>query len=90
MWNVLKNRGIKNAKFRRQFKIGGYVVDFVCLEAKLIIELDGGHHNEEINKKQDQVRQKNLENLGYKVLRFWNNEIDGNLEGVVQRISEYL
>lgn len=90
LWQILRNRGFKRAKFRRQFKIGPYVVDFCCLEAKLIIELDGGHHSEEKHQQTDKVRQKYLENLGFTVLRFWNNDIDNNIEGVTQEIGRYL
>lgn len=90
LWLIVKNRGIKNAKFRRQVKIGPYVVDFLCPAAKLIIELDGGHHGDSDNQIKDQIRQKYLENLGYKVLRFWNNEISENLDGVVLKITEHL
>lgn len=90
LWSVLRNRKINNLKFRRQFKIGNYIVDFVCLKAKLIIELDGGHHSEQKNRKADEARQRILESLGYKVLRFWNNDIDGNLEGAVLEILRYL
>lgn len=88
LWNTLRNRAINGLKFRRQFKIGPYVVDFCCLEKKLIIELDGGHHNEDMNQSADQIRQKYLEHQGYKVLRFWNLDIDRNLEGVIQTIIE--
>jgi very-short-patch-repair endonuclease len=90
LWNVLRNRKIKNAKFRRQFKIGNFVVDFCCLEGKLIVELDGSQHNKPKNKEYDQKRQKYLESLRFKILRFWNNEIDNNLSGVVDRIIENL
>jgi very-short-patch-repair endonuclease len=80
LWQILRNRGFKKAKFRRQFKIGPYVVDFCCLDAKLVIELDGGHHSEDKHRQIDLVRQKYLENLGFTVLRFWNNDIDSILK----------
>lgn len=88
LWRVLRNRGISNLKFRRQFSIGPYIVDFCCLNKRLIIELDGGQHNQQANQEQDSVRQKYLENQGYKVLRFWNTDIDQNLQGVVQIIID--
>ena len=88
VWNVLRNRQIGGMKFRRQLKISSFVVDFCCIEKKLIIELDGGHHNEELNIASDDQRQRFLESLGYKVLRFWNNDVDGNLEGIVQIILQ--
>ena len=73
-------------KFRRQQQIGKYIVDFVCLQKKLIIECDGGQHNEEADKE----RSKFLEQEGYKILRFWNNEINENIEGVLQTILSVL
>lgn len=90
LWQALRNRQLNSAKFRRQFKIGPYVTDFCCLSARLIIELDGGHHNEPENRQADDVRQRFLESSGFKVLRFWNNDIGTNLEGVVQEILKYL
>ena len=88
LWQKLRNRQLDNAKFRRQHPIKPYVVDFFCQEAKLIVEIDGGHHAEQIN--QDQERTKFLESKGYKILRFWNNEVLNNIEGVLQTISENL
>ncbi len=70
--------------------MGEYIVDFCCLDQKLIIELDGGHHYTSEQQARDAVRQKFLESLGYTVLRFSNNEVDVNLEGVVSRILQYL
>lgn len=90
LWNVLRNRQVKNLKFRRQFKIGRFVVDFCCLECKLVVELDGGHHLEPENLIADQKRQKYIQSLGFKVLRFQNLDVDSNLDGVVQRIIESL
>ncbi len=86
LWAVLRNRQLNGLKFRRQFKIGNYIADFVCLESKLVIELDGGHHSDASVKLFDQNRQKYIENSGYKVLRFWNIDVDKNIEGVVGEI----
>ena len=66
--------------------MGKYIVDFCCQGKKLIIELDGGHHNETATLQNDSEKQKYLESKGYKVLRFWNNELDSNLEGVLEVI----
>lgn len=88
IWSVIRNRGICGLKFRRQFKIGAHIVDFCCVEKKLIIELDGGQHNEQENIKLDDIRKRQIESLGYKVLRFWNTEVDGNLEGIIQTILQ--
>lgn len=87
LWNLLRNRQLDNAKFRRQHQIDNFIADFVCVEKKLIIELDGGQHNEEKNIEQDSKRTKILEDQGYKVLRFWNNEVLQNVEGVYEVIS---
>jgi very-short-patch-repair endonuclease len=90
VWSRLKSRSFKNLKFRRQHSFGQYVVDFVCLEKKLIIEIDGSQHKEDSRKDYDIERTKFLESLGFRVIRFWNNEIDKNLGGVFLKIEEYL
>ncbi len=78
------------AKFRRQHSIGVYIVDFCCSPQKLIVEIDGSQHSEEKAELYDNVRTDYLEKLGYTVLRFWNNEINVNLEGVLMKIEEIL
>ena len=88
LWNLLKNRQFHNLKFKRQQPIGDYIVDFICKEAKIIIEIDGGQHNEPENIEYDKTRTEYLNTLGYKVVRFWNNEIYENIEGVVLRLKE--
>ncbi|MBI5221182.1 MAG: DUF559 domain-containing protein [Candidatus Magasanikbacteria bacterium] len=88
LWQVLRNRQLAHWKFRRQYQIGKYVVDFCCLSKKLVIELDGGHHNIEQNKIKDEEKQKYIESQGYKALRFWNDEVDKNIEGVIDKILE--
>ena len=85
---MLRNFQVKGLKFRRQYPIGEYIVDFVCKDIKLIIELDGGQHNKEENIEYDKNRTLFLENKGYKVIRFWNNEIDNNIEGVYKTILD--
>lgn len=72
--------------FRRQAPIGPYVVDFFCPAKRLIVELDGGHHNQDEVAEHDSERQRWLENEGYRVLRFWNSEIAGDLTAVLERI----
>lgn len=74
-------------KFRRQHSIGKYIVDFYCPERKLIIELDGSQH---IDNPYDTERTRYLNKLGFKVLRFWDNEINNNLESVLMKIIEKL
>ena len=76
-----------SVKFRRQAVIGRYIVDFVCYEKKLVIEVDGGQHNQS---GKDVVRDKWLRSQGFKVLRFWNNEVLSNLDGVYQTIEGHL
>ena len=90
LWNHLSGRQLVGAKFRRQQPIGRYIVDFVSQEDKLIIELDGGHHNEPAVQSLDGERSRWLESKGYRVLRFWNNDVGQNLDGVVYRIREAL
>ena len=90
MWSLLRNHKYKNLAFKRQHPIGDYIVDFICLEKKLIIEIDGGQHNEPDNIEYDKKRTEYLESKGYKVLRFWNNEINKNIEGVFLIIDKYL
>ncbi|KKP97634.1 MAG: hypothetical protein US25_C0005G0007 [Candidatus Moranbacteria bacterium GW2011_GWE1_36_7] len=89
LWSRLR-RGKLGYKFRRQHSIGKYIVDFYCSEKKLIIELDGWQHREEVNDGYDIERTKFLESLGYRVLRFWNNDVNKNIEGVVLKIEEFL
>lgn len=75
-------------KFRRQHEIDRYIVDFACADARLIVELDGGHHAEQIE--EDAERTRRLETFGYRVLRFWNNDVLKNSEGVLTVIMEAL
>lgn len=84
LWQYLRNRHLLGHKFRRQFPIEPYIVDFVCLELKLIVELDGGQHAEQIE--YDQYRTQQLQQRGFKVLRFWNNEVLQNTTGVLEAI----
>jgi len=86
LWYNLRNRGLGDLKFRRQYKMGKYVVDFCCPSKKLVIELDGGHHAEDKYLIKDKEKQKYIESKGYKVLRVWNSEIDDNLDGVLDEI----
>ena len=88
LWNLLKNRQFHNLKFKRQQPIGDYIVDFICKEAKIIIEIDGRQHNEPENIEYDKTRTEYLNTLGYKVIRFWNNEIYENIESVILRLKE--
>lgn len=84
LWNILKNRQFYGYKFLRQYPIKPYIVDFICRKKKLIIEIDGGQHNQTKDILYDKQRTEFLNSLGYKVIRFWNNEIDNNIEGVYE------
>jgi len=88
LWSRLKNKQLDGAKFRRQQTIGKYIVDFVNLESRVVIELDGGHHNEGETVVHDEERAVWLSGEGYNVLRFWNNEVLTNMEGVLDKIRE--
>jgi len=81
IWRYLRARQLEGLKFRRQEQIGRYIVDFVCYEKSLIIEADGGQHATEREK--DEERTLWLNSQGFRVLRFWNNEILTNTEGVI-------
>ena len=87
LWRHLRDRQIEGFKFRRQQPIGRYVVDFVNFEKKVIEELDGGHHALDPG---DKIRDEWLLAEGYKVLRFWDNQVFSNLEGVLENIRNSL
>ncbi len=92
MWKHLRNRRLDEWKFRRQHPIGKFIVDFVCLEKKLIVEVDGGQHAQ--NLEADAKRTEYLRQKGYRILRFWNNEVLQETESVLNSIllalSEYV
>jgi len=83
LWKYLRGNQLEGFKFRRQQPIGKYIIDFVNLERKIIIELDGGQH---LQNKKDKIRDSWLEEQGYEVLRFWDNEVFYNIEGVLEFI----
>ena len=84
LWSVLRGRQLDGAKFRRRYPIDRYFADFACVEAKLIVELDGGQHAEQAD--YDAQRAEALQLQGWKVIRFWNNEVIENLDGVADTI----
>ena len=90
IWSRLRAKRFRNLKFKRQYSIGKYIVDFICLDKKIIIELDGWQHKEENQERYDKKRTEFLEDSGFRVVRFWNNEVNDNLAGVFLRIEEYL
>jgi very-short-patch-repair endonuclease len=87
LWTCLRNRQLFEAKFRRQYSIGKFILDFYCHEAKLAIELDGGGHTEPEQAEYDKRRNEILEAEGIRVLRFWNTDVLDNLEGVIEAIA---
>ncbi len=90
LWSKLWNIKLDGIKFRRQQPLGEYIVDFISFDKKLIIEIDGGQHNEDEIKESDERRTKWLEGQGYCVIRFWNHDVLLNIEGVVETIRETL
>ena len=86
LWQQLKCRQIATVKFRRQQPIGPFIVDFVCFERRVIVEVDGGQHAEQVP--YDEQRTRWLEAQGYRVLRFWNNDVLANTEAVAQAILD--
>ena len=89
VWGRLKGSAL-GVKFRRQHSIGKYIVDFCCPAKKVIVELDGSQHCEKMAELYDTARTNYLQKLGYTVLRFWNNEINVNLESVLMNITDAL
>lgn len=89
LWSRLKGKQL-GYKFRRQHSIGNYIVDFCCPERCLIVEIDGSQHGEKDAERYDQERTNYLQHFGFRVLRFWNNEINVNLEGVLDEILREL
>jgi very-short-patch-repair endonuclease len=88
LWSKLRRRQLDGFRFRRQAPIGPFIVDFVCLERHIVIELDGGQHAEQ--EAADTKRMQWLEQEGYRVIRFWNDDVLKNSGGVVAEILELL
>ncbi len=86
LWKYLRQKQMEGLKFRRQQPIDNYIVDFICLEKRIVIEVDGGQHA--IRKEEDIVRDEYLRRQGFQVLRFWNNEVLQNIRGVLEVVRE--
>ena len=86
LWTRLRSKQLKGAKFRRQQPIGPYIVDFIDFDSRLVVEIDGGQHNEEKMINKDEDRTMWLIERGYQVLRFWDNEVLQNIDGVLEKI----
>ena len=87
LWQILRSRQLAGYKFRRQHPVGRFIADFACAEYKLIVEADGGQHNGNAH---DEIRTQELNDKGWQVLRFWNNEILANADGVAVSIAAWL
>ena len=85
LWLKLRARRMQGMRFRRQQPIEGFIVDFVCFEKRIVIELDGGQHAKAL--REDRLRDRILNENGFRVLRFWNNDVLTNLDGVLEVIS---
>jgi very-short-patch-repair endonuclease len=88
LWRHLRDRRLGGWKFRRQYPVGPYIVDFICLEKNLVIEVDGGQHAE--NEEQDIKRSAYLNKMGFRVFRCWNNEVLQETESVLETIFAIL
>ena len=89
LWNALRHQ-IQGYKFRRQHPIGDFIVDYVCLSEKLVVEVDGEYHDSLEQKIEDQARTNYLQEKGFKVIRFKNDEVNINIKDVIQKIKEEL
>ena len=87
LWHEIRDRRLDRIKFRRQVPIGSYIVDFVCLEARLVVELDGGQHSES---SYDEMRDAELKARGFRVIRFWNDEILKDIVAVCDTLIAYV
>ncbi len=90
LWNKLRSMKSGGVKFRRQQPIDGYIVDFIEFDKRLIIEIDGGQHNETQNIARDNKRTAYLENQGFHLIRFWDSDVLRNMDGVLEKIRETL
>lgn len=89
MWNILKAKSF-GVRFRRQHPIGDYIVDFVCLSKKLVIEIDGGYHTDECVAEQDLIRSSYLEQEGFTVVRFTNEEVLVDTNSVIEKLNRII
>ena len=91
LWYFLRAKRFEGHKFNRQVPIGIYIADFVCRDKKIIVELDGAqHYNNEEQIQHDLIRDNYLKNLGYTIIRFYDNDIIENIYGVLEKIKQYL
>lgn len=88
LWEIFRNRQLARVKFKRQFSVGSYILDFYSPEYRLGIEADGGQHYGDEGKKRDEIRTKELSKLGIRIIRFSDGEILRNIEGVAEIIQK--
>lgn len=89
LWRYLRAKQMEGIKFRRQEPVGDYIVDFICFDRRIIVEIDGGQHARDENINKDKERDEWLRNQGFKVLRFWNNDVLNNINGVWEVIRAH-
>ena len=87
LWQALRGSSLEGFKFRRQVPLDGYILDFICFEARLIVEVDGGQHSQN---PRDSERDAHFEQEGFETLRFWNHEVEGNSDAVCEHILHRL
>lgn len=87
LWEALRNRRLAGYKFRRQYVIEQYIVDFICVSERLIVELDGMHHADAEQAAYDEVRSQFLQAAGYRILRFWNHHVEQDIADVLDTIK---
>ena len=90
LWSILRNRQMAGLKFLRQYSVGPYILDFYCPERRLAIEVDGGQHADIRGRQRDSHRDRDLQHLNIRVIRFWNNDVLQNIEGIGQTIGEQI
>jgi len=90
LWSYLRGRQLDGYKFRRQHALGQYIADFVCLPAHLVVELDGDTHGNDERERLDAIRTESIERAGYRVIRFWNDQVFNNADGIIEEISNAL
>jgi very-short-patch-repair endonuclease len=90
LWSYLRGGQLNGFKFRRQHALGDYIGDFVCLSARVIVEVDGETHGNDERERLDAVRAEFLERAGFRVIRFWNDEVFNNMDGVIEAIWNVL
>jgi very-short-patch-repair endonuclease len=90
LWSRIRRKQLKGYQFYRQKNIGNYIVDFYCPAAKLIVEIDGGQHYSEKGQRNDNQRDASLSDLGFTIFRFSDREVFKNIEGVINRIYDFL